>query len=55
MTHKIVHKTGWVMAICDTTESANRYLNETLPDYIRRGYLMDKTATIEDFKIEENK
>lgn len=47
-------KDGWVMAQCCTKESAERYLSQTLPDYIKRGFLVDKTLTADDFHVVAN-
>lgn len=40
-------------AILDYRENADHYLRETLPEYIRRGYLMDKSLSADDFEIIE--
>lgn len=42
-----------VHALCDSVERAEFHLKNVLPDYIRRGYFMDKTLTIESFCIRE--
>jgi hypothetical protein len=32
-------------------ESAERFLRETIPVYVERGYYMDKTLTANDFEV----
>lgn len=49
------NKGNWTMALFDYEDRANQYLAVTLPDYIRRGYLMDKTLTPADFRVEKVK
>lgn len=44
-----------VHALFMSRESAERHLRETIPDYIRKGYFMDKTLTAADFEIIESK
>ena len=39
--------------IFDTYESASRHLIETIPEYVRLGYFMDKTLKANDFTIIE--
>lgn len=34
-----------------TRESAERHLRETIPEYVKKGYFMDKTLIPEDFEI----
>lgn len=43
--HNVIH------AIFDSQESAQRHLSETIPEYCKRGYFMDKTLTPDDFEI----
>lgn len=43
------------MAVCETRDRAEFYLTVTLPDYIRRGYMSDKTLTADDFHIVEKR
>lgn len=35
----------------DTIESAERHLRDVVPEYVARGYFMDKTLTADDFVI----
>jgi len=35
-------------------EQAERHLREIIPEYVRRGYFMDKTLTPDDFTIATN-
>lgn len=32
-------------------ETAERHLSQTIPDYVARGFFMDKTLTAKSFKI----
>lgn len=34
-----------------TMERAERHLRDVIPDYVKRGYFMNKTLTAEDFTI----
>lgn len=53
MYYPIVAKNSpnFVMAHCSTAESAKRYLKVTLPEYVSRGYLMDKTLKADAFIV----
>ena len=33
--------------------TAERFLRDTVPEYVRRGYYMDKTLTADDFEVIE--
>lgn len=44
-----------VHAICETRESAQRWIDEKAPIYCARGYFVDKTLTPESFTIKETK
>lgn len=44
-----------VHAICETRESAQRWIDEKAPIYCARGYFDDKTLTPESFTIKETK
>ena len=59
MTHsfKIVERRDRlaVHGIFDSRERAERHLRETIPEYCRRGYFMDKTLTPFDFEIQPRK
>jgi hypothetical protein len=35
-------------------ESAHKFLKDTIPDYCRRGFYMDKTLTPESFIVRED-
>lgn len=35
----------------DTLESAEKHLRDVVPEYVSRGYYMDKTLTADDFVI----
>jgi hypothetical protein len=37
--------------IFDTQARAERHLREVLPEYVARGFFMDKTLRVEDFTI----
>lgn len=37
--------------IFDDLASAERHLKETIPEYVRKGYFMDKTLRPDDFII----
>jgi len=37
----------------DTRERAERHLREVIPDYVKRGFFMNKTLTAEDFEVAE--
>lgn len=37
----------------DSRDRAERHLSETIPEYVRRSYFMDKTLTPSDFEIKE--
>ena len=56
MTHsfKIVERRDRlaVHGIFDSRERAERHLRETIPEYCRLGYFMDKTLTPSDFEIQ---
>lgn len=55
MTFKIVEKKNnlAVHAHCSTRESAERYIKNTVPMHVARGYYMDKTLTVDSFEIKE--
>lgn len=42
-----------VHAHCCTLESARRWLSVNAPEYVRKGYFMDKTLTADSFTIIE--
>lgn len=50
--YKVVLKAdhNFVMALCGSRESAESYIAETLPRYVAKGYLMDKTLKATDFE-----
>jgi len=50
---KIVEKKNHlaVHALCCTLESAKNYLENVIPDYVAKGYYMDKTLIKDDFEI----
>ncbi len=52
---KIVEKKDHlaVHQLHSSRESAERSLREVIPEYVRRGYYMDKTLTADDFEIIE--
>lgn len=45
---------NFIMALCDSAESANRYLTEAPPDYVARGFLADKTLKATDFEVAQH-
>ena len=55
--YKIVEKKNplAVHALCDTLDSANRWIAVNAPLYCKRGYFMDKSLTPESFEIKENR
>lgn len=57
MKYKIVEKKNplAVHALFDTLERAERHLNEVIPEYVKRGFFMDKTLTENCFEIKEYK
>jgi hypothetical protein len=52
---KIVEKDNHlaVHGIFDYRERAERFLREVIPEYVKRGYFMDKTLTADSFVIVE--
>lgn len=38
-----------------TRERAQKHLDERIPQYVAKGYFMDKTLKADDFEILENK
>ena len=38
-----------------TREGAERSIREIIPEYVKRGYYMDKTLTADDFEVIEDK
>jgi hypothetical protein len=42
-----------VHAHCITRESAQRWIDVNAPDYVAKGYFMDKTLTPADFMVVE--
>lgn len=55
MKYKIVEKKNplAVHALFDTLQRAERHLNEVMPEYVKRGFFMDKTLTENCFEIME--
>lgn len=53
--YKIVEKKNplAIYALFDTLEPAERHLNELIPEYVKRGFFMDKTLTESCFEIKE--
>lgn len=51
--YKIVEKKNRlaVHALCSSMSSAQRHLKEVIPEYVRRGFFMDKTLKADDFEI----
>ena len=51
--YKVVLKANqnFVMALFSEEQAAKRYLSTTLPNYISKSYLMDKTLKAEDFEV----
>ena len=54
--YKIVEKQNplAVHAICDTLERAQHWLTVNAPEYVVRGYFIDKTLTADSFVIVES-
>lgn len=50
--YKIIEKNNplAVHALCDTLEGANRWLTIKAPEYVAKGYFMDKSLTAESFE-----
>lgn len=42
-----------VHALCDSLERAQHWINVLAPEYVRKGYFMDKTLTADSFTIVE--
>lgn len=40
-----------VHGLFDSRERAERHLTDVIPDYVRRGYFMDKTLTADSFEV----
>lgn len=40
-----------VHAICDTLERAQNWIDTKAPEYVRKGYFMDKSLTADSFTI----
>jgi len=40
-----------IHAICDTLERAQHWIDRNAPEYVRKGYFMDKTLTADSFTI----
>ena len=38
-------------AICDTLERAQNWIDTKAPEYVKKGYFMDKTLTADSFTI----
>ena len=57
MKYKIVEKKNplAVHALFDSLQRAERHLNEVIPEYVKRGFFMDKTLTENCFEIKEYK
>ena len=53
--YKIVEKKNplAVHALFDSLQRAERHLNEVIPEYVKRGFFMDKTLTANCFEIME--
>lgn len=53
--YKIVEKKNplAVHALFDSLQRAERHLNEVIPEYVKRGFFMDKTLTENCFEITE--
>ena len=55
MSHMIVEKKNplAVHAYCYSKESAQRWLDVNAPEYVAKGYFLDKTLTVDSFEIKE--
>lgn len=42
-----------VHAICDSMQSAQRWLTVNAPEYVAKGYFMDKTLTTDSFEVKQ--
>jgi len=53
MKYKVVEKEkeNAVHCICDTKEGAERWIKVNAPEYIEKGFFMDKSLTKNSFKI----
>lgn len=40
-----------VHGLFDSRERAERHIREVVPEYVRKGYFMDKTLTADSFKV----
>ncbi len=54
--YKIIEKENplAVHGLFDSKERADRHLRDVIPEYVKRGFFMDKTLTAESFKVVEN-
>lgn len=52
---KVVEKknTLAVHAICHSLESAKRWISVNAPEYVAKGYFMDKTLTADSFEVKQ--
>lgn len=52
--YKIIEKNNplAVHALCDTLESANRWLTIYAPAYVAKGFFMDKSLTANSFEAQ---
>lgn len=50
---KIVEKKNRLAChgLFSSQKSAAKHLSDVIPDYVRRGYFMDKTLTAQDFEV----
>jgi hypothetical protein len=51
--YKVIEKKNRlaVHAICSSKESAERWIKVLAPEYVAKGYFMDKTLTKNSFKV----
>lgn len=51
--YKIVEKTNRnaVHGIFDSLERAENHIGKVIPEYVKRGYYMDKTLTADSFMV----
>jgi len=57
MTFKVIEKQNplAVHAICDSRERAQFWIDTKAPEYVAKGYFMNKTLTADSFTIKESK
>jgi hypothetical protein len=54
--YKVIEKLNplAVHCICDTLERAEHWIKVNAPEYVAKGYFMDKTLTADSFTIKQS-